>query len=500
MRQKEKLLQRLDDERLLELAKPLASIEISKETSRSVLINVVRESLSIGEIRKRVNAIKVENRQRRRPMLVLIAVTTIIIFSLIPMTIAVNSSLPTRTTPPEEQWNRTYGSSSVNATSGANYIQQTSDGGYIIAGYTGRYDSGYIGFWLVKVNQDGKVQWNKTFGGDYWGQAYSVQQTSDGGYIIAGVSDNYLVKVGANGSLQWNRTNDGIAYDFAYSVQQTSDGGYIVGGQGWLFNESTGESRIRALLIKTNSNGAEVWNMTYGGVGASDAESVLQTSDGGYIFAGYTVRTHSGFDQDVAWLVRTDQYGNSLWNRTYMGRSIGYAFCVEQTSDAGYIIGGQCDSTSMGLVAAWLIKTDSNGIALWNMTYGGHFLSSVYSVHQTIDGGYVLAGYESGLYGNESVCWILKTDQDGMALWNKTLSGDGFASARCVQLTSDGGYVVAGTTSRSYNGPYSDILIAKLREPTLSIPTLVHVIVVVDIVLCATCMTLVKKRKTPSNM
>jgi hypothetical protein len=205
------------------------------------------------------------------------------------------------------------------------------------------------------------VSFAKTYGGTDYDVASSVQQTSDGGYIVAGYTysfgaggdDIFLIKTYANGNLQWAKTYGGTWDDWARSVRQTSDGGYIVAG----FTGSFGAGGDDIFLIKTDANGNISWAKTYGGTYSDYAYSVQQTSDGGYIVAGYTYSFGAG-DYDI-FLIKTDANGNVQWAKTYGGTSDDWAFSVQQISDGGYIVAGYTGSFGVG--GAFLVKTDANG-------------------------------------------------------------------------------------------------------------------------------------------
>jgi hypothetical protein len=339
-------------------------------------------------------------------------------------------------------------------------VQQTSDGGYIVAGFTGSFGAGLVDIFLIKTYANGNIQWAKTYGGTDDDVAYSVQQTSDGGYIVAGETrsfgagyrDIFLIKTDASGNLQWAKTYGGTYWDVAYSVQQTSGGGYIVAG----YTESFGAGYGDIFLIKTDANGNLQWAKTYGGTYSDYAYSVQQTSDGGYIVAGYTESFGAG-SYDI-FLMKTDANGNIIWAKTYGGTGYDQASYVQQTSDGGYIVAGYTGSFGAGYIDVFLVKTDANGNIMWAKTYGVTDLDWAFSVQQTSDGGYIVAGITHSFGVDSGDIFLIKTDANGNVQWAKTYGGTGDEGALSVQQTSDGGYIVAGWTG---SWPYYDIFLIK---------------------------------------
>jgi hypothetical protein len=321
-------------------------------------------------------------------------------------------------------------------------VQQTSDGGYIVAGVTHSFSSGGYDIFLIKTDASGNVQWAKTYGEISDEKAFSVQQTSDGGYIVAGVTDYFsavwddifLIKTDANGNIIWAKTYGGTSYDSAFSVQQTSDGGYIVAG--WTSSFGAGGRDI--FLIKTDASGNVQWAKTYGGTYWDEAYSVQQTSDGGYIVAGYTYG-------DIL-LIKTDANGNVIWAKTYGGTNVDGASSVQQTSDGGYIVAGHTSSFGAGYYDIFLIKTDANGNVIWAKTYGGTYSDYASSVQQTSDGGYIVAGTTRSFSAYWYNIFLIKTDANGNVQWAKTYGGTDGDEDYSVRQTSDGGYIVAGGT------------------------------------------------------
>ncbi len=361
---------------------------------------------------------------------------------------------------PDTAWTRTYGGSNNDY---GESVQQTSDGGYIVAGYTNSFGAGGGGdIYLVKTDSLGDTLWTRTYGGDNFGFGYSVQQTTDEGYIITGIintvanwDDVYLIKTDSMGDTIWTTTYGGISDDQGYSVQQTADGGYIV--TGYTSSYGTGEDNV--CLIKTNGSGDTLWTRTYGGDSTSHGNAVRQTSDGGYIVAGYTNSFGAGLN-DV-YLIKTDSLGDTLWTRTYGGIENDVGNSVQQTSDGGYIITGYTDSYGVWSNDVYLIKTDSLGDTLWTRTYGSIRGDYGESVQQTSDGGYiVVGGGTSDFYGD---IYLIKTDSLGDTLWTRTYGGsEGADAGFSVQYTTDGGYIVVGYTCSS-NIENADVYLIKIK-------------------------------------
>jgi len=229
---------------------------------------------------------------------------------------------------------------------------------YRLTAYNEAGESDYSSIVSCTTGDNPEAAWNKTFGGAEDDNGYSVQQTSDGGYIITGHTDSYgaggydvwLIKTDSSGSVAWNKTFGGSSGDGGYSVQQTSDGGYIIVGITYSYGAGGGD----VWLIKTNSSGNVAWNKTFGGSSGDDGYSVQQTSDGGYIIVGITYSYGAG-SADV-WLIKTDSSGNEIWDKTFGGSDDDSGISVQQTSDGGYIIAGETFSYGAGSNDVWLIK------------------------------------------------------------------------------------------------------------------------------------------------
>jgi len=352
----------------------------------------------------------------------------------------------------QQRWVRTYGG--TNRDRGYS-VQQTSDGGYIGAGGTSSFGNGYQ-VYLIKTDASGDTLWTRNYGGTDYDDGRSVWQTSDGGFIIAGATasfgagsyDVYLIKTNASGVARWTKFYGGALEDWGYSVQQTSDGGYIVVG----IKEIIVGSDKDVYFLKTDAFGDTLWTRTYGGAGYDYAYSVQQTSDGGYIITGAT----SG---DV-YLIKTNASGDTLWSRTYGGRNSDGGYSVQQTSDGGYIIAGYTESFGAGYGDIYLIKTNASGDTLWTKTYGGINDDYGNSVQQTSDGGYIIAGGSCtfGQWGCD--VYLIKTNASGNRIWARTYSGTDWEVGNSVRQALDGGYIIAGCTN-SFGAGDDDFYIIK---------------------------------------
>jgi hypothetical protein len=269
--------------------------------------------------------------------------------------------------------------------------------------------------WLIKTDSSGKKLWDSTYGGRQEDCGNSVRQTADGGYVIvgytassgAGSSDVWLIKTDARGRRVWDRTFGGPDADDGYSVEQTTDGGYVVAG--WTASYGAGSHDV--WLIKTDASGKEAWNKSFGNLGLDESYSVRQTTDGGYIVAGTATPPDAG-SRDV-WLIRTDKAGKKVWSETFGGVHDDAGNSVLQTRDGGYVVTGFTYSYGAGGADVWLLKVDASGKKVWDRTFGGTRDDDGYSVEPTSDGGLVIAGYTTSLVSPDENALLIKTDADG---------------------------------------------------------------------------------------
>jgi hypothetical protein len=346
----------------------------------------------------------------------------------------------------------------------ASSVQQTSDGGYIISGTTIVQGAGDYHAYLIKTDASGNLVWDKIF--NEGRQLYSVKQTKDGGYITVGYTisvgageyDFYVVRTDGSGNPLWSKTYGGSAKDYAYNVEQLNDGGFIISGA----TETFGAGKINMYLIRTDGSGNLIWSKTYGGGGYEYGYSLKLTKDGGYIIGGSTTLSFGTGANDF-YLVKTDGSGNLIWSKTYGGTKDDTGRSVYQTSDGGYLFAGEATSFGAGQYDAYLIKTDESGNLLWNKTYGGTATEQAFAGQQTSDGGYFMGGVISSYGAGASDVYLIKTDGSGNLSWSKTYGGTASDYIYSAQQTGDGGYVMAGVTM-SFGAGASDIYLVKTDE------------------------------------
>jgi hypothetical protein len=316
------------------------------------------------------------------------------------------------------------------------------------------------------------IEWQKSLGGSGLDFANSIEQTTDGGYIVAGFSnstdgdvtgnhggsDYWVVKLDVSGNITWQKTLGGSGNDNASSIQQTTDGGYIVAGK---TDSNDGDVSGNFGLwdiwvLKLDASGSITWKKLLGGSLSESASSIQQTTDGGYIVSGESdsndgdVTVNNGFTD--SWIVKLDASGNITWEKSLGGSQSEYSHSIQQTTDGGYIVAGYSNSNdgdvigNQGMWDYWVLKLDVFGNIIWQKSLGGTSIDKAYSIKQTMDGGYILAGYSSSNSGDISLndYWAVKLDTAGGITWQKSLGGSGDDWANSIQQTTDGGYIVAG--------------------------------------------------------
>jgi hypothetical protein len=386
-------------------------------------------------------------------------------------------------------WSQTYGGTREEGMAGLHdvHLVRTSDGGFALAGGTFSFGAGGVDFWLVKTDANGNMEWNKTYGGADHDIPHSLIQTADEGFALAGetrlnlaLPDFWLVKTDADGNMEWNKTYREVDIDSAKSVVQTSDGGYAIAGNTRSFG---------ARLVKTNAYGDMEWSKTYGGKLQDGFNSLVATSDGGYAIAGNTRSFGAGLIN--FWLVKTDNLGNMEWNQTYGISDRNFLSSLIEVSDGGFAMAGDIHSHDAGGENFWLVKTDEDGDMEWNMIYGGADVDTAFSLVETSDGGYALAGETKSSPAGDFDFWLVKTDVSGNMEWNRTYGGANYDFANSVVQTSDGGYAIAGNTLSFGAGDY-DFWLIKTNEQ--GVPEFPSWIILPLLIMATLTIILIKKR------
>jgi hypothetical protein len=405
---------------------------------------------------------------------------------------------------------------------------QSNDGGFVVAGFAGSRVDDYtpwehIDKWdrlhVAKFDAYGRLLWNRFYSEDSDNRAYSIIQTSDGGYAIAGEKHSPITKLGSNGydfwliktdsfgNMQWEKTYDEQgANNGAHSIIQTDDGGYALAG----YIDSESRSLRNILVVKVDDAGNLQWSKKFDE--GTLAHSIVQTEDNGYAICGektnYNLETHQAF------LVRTDPLGNKLWSKIYGKENDAYLYSMIEAPDQGFVLVGEQDSDDL-----LFLKVDANGTTQWNTPFSTveHSSNVAYSIVMTNDEGYALAGYNA-LAWRDSNFWLVKTDASGNMLWNRTYCEESGNTERAYSLvqTSDGGYFLAGVTdspTESIRSHFEDFLLVKTdasgfapeisetihfsvaKEPELSILTIGAAAFLIGVVIIMGLLIYFKKRK-----
>ena len=414
---------------------------------------------------------------------------------------------------PDIAWQRCYGGSLTESGRG---LVRTDDGGYVLVGFAGS-DDGDVTFnhgdhdvWVVKVAVDGAIQWEETFGGSEQDQAHDIQQTADGGYIIAGFTysddgdvtgyhgqeDAWVLKISATGVLEWQNALGGSEMDWASSIQQTTDGGYVVGGCSHSVDgdctDTNGE--LDFWIVQLDASGVLIWQHSYGGAGADYGLSVQQTTDGGFVMAG-SVDTDSNNGDVVGhhglsdgWVIKLDPSGLLQWQRPLGGSSGDAMSDVRQTTDGGYAVFGSSGSTdgdatfTQGQSDFWLVKLDASGTLIWQTSAGGSYSDYGDGMRLTLDGGYIACGRSySSNDGDHPVNhggydeWVVKFDASGVLQWQRSLGGtqdEGiYSSVR--EVNADSILVISTSMSNdvdvSGNHGWTDLWVVQLSSSGMAV-------------------------------
>jgi hypothetical protein len=410
---------------------------------------------------------------------------------------------------PNIEWQKSLGG--ANNDNGST-IKQANDGGYISVGTTLSNDifpsanhHGDYDVYVVKTDNIGNIEWQKTIGGANYDVGISVSQTIDNGYIIAGYTssndgditsnhglfDALVIKLDALGNIVWQKTYGGSQIENAFDLIQTDEGGYIVAGtsQSNDGQVSQNQGSVDVWIFKIDASGTIEWEKTFGGSTVDFITSIIKTSDNGFAIVGHTFSNDGDILQNQgnadAWIVKISNTGTIVWQKTYGGSEGDYLYSIQQTNDGGYITCGQTESSdgnlssNHGITDAWIMKLNPLGEIEWNKTYGGSNDDGLNSIIQTTDGQYIFGGntYSSDFDINtnfgESDCWIMKLNNNGDLVWEKNYGGSDNEAINNIIKTSDNSFIYVGYSysndgNVTINNGLIDMWLVKLTAEQLS--------------------------------
>ncbi len=399
---------------------------------------------------------------------------------------------------PPKAWDRTFGGA---ADDYLEHMVPTQDGGYLLAGYSAStlsstkmsHPIGSTDFWVVKLNPDGSKAWDKTYGGNREDALTTITATKDGGFLLGGYSDSdvghfkteacrgyydyWVIKVNKDGEKEWDKTYGTSQLDYLESVTPTRDGGYLLGGytQSGINGDKMGSSKgaLDYWVVKIAADGSKVWDKTYGSSRADILSSIIPVASGGYLLGG---GTHQGSGSDKSeqpkgtadyWVIKINENGDIIWDRTFGGNGFN-VFTSMLEVPGGFMLAGHTDAgigldkteASNGMYDCWAVKIDQNGNKVWDRTFGGSLNDHVSTLISTKDGSFMLGGHSySSISGHKSEAsrgaadfWLVKFDQEGRKIWDKTLGGtDGDFLTAIISLANDN-YLLGGMSVSGANG------------------------------------------------
>ena len=398
----------------------------------------------------------------------------------------------------------------------AQAIVKTTDGGFAILGYTESINGDIAtkteeenDYWLLKFDENSNLQWNKTYGGSKDDIGQSLAQTSDGGFILTGYSmssdgdasknegfhDNWILKLDAQGNLEWQSSYGFSGHDHSYDILEASQGGYFftgflditsarADGNTEKGNSMTSHGVGEFWGTKIDEEGSVQWRGYFGGTNNDRAHGVVQTNDGGFVMAGFTEsddfdisNTNGSYD---FWVVKVDSFGNLIWEQSFGGEGIEVSYDIAKTKDNGFVVVGNTFSTNGDILLnhgesdMWMIKLDEEGNLIWEQTYGGSQFDLAQAVVQSKDGGFLITGNsksddkDSSLNNGENDIWLVKTNAFGDLVWEKSFGGSGLDFGFDLLENTDGSILIVGESSSTDFGSISskgnaDLILLKIK-------------------------------------
>jgi hypothetical protein len=383
-------------------------------------------------------------------------------------------------------------------TAGSTYSSNNGD----VAGV----NKGYSDIWIVKTDADGNIVWQKNYGGSGTDVANAITGTVDGGVLVAGYTrssntgdvglnqgaeDMWILKLDANGNLLWQKTFGGTGSESAEAVTSSTDGGFIVAGTVTIYNISNpADNHTDVRLLKLDANGNMLWQKTYGGSNNEVANGLTASGDGGFVVSGATTSNNTGnvgsnHGSNDMWIVKIDVSGNLVWQKTLGGSGDDIAYGIVPSTDGGFVVAGSTQSDNNGDVGAnhgdfdlWVVKLNATGNLVWQKTVGGSRYDGAYSIATSPDGGFVFVGETNSNnsgdvgtnHGGFLDLWVVKLSANGTLAGQLLMGGNDYDSGTGIIPTPGAGYIVAGGTSSNNNGDVganhgkSDMWLVKIKE------------------------------------
>ena len=426
---------------------------------------------------------------------------------------------------PVIQWQNTIGGNQIDRITN---INKTNDGGYIISGYSNSVISrdkteqffGTFDFWIIKLDNTGSINWQNTIKADGINNNTLIEETNDGGYIVVGTSssniagdktvntkggdDIWLLKLNNTGDILWQKSIGGNNADRPFSMSISSNNNILIGAIS--FSSISGDKSEENYgyfdywVLELDAIGTILWQKTLGGSGNETLTSFYKTSDNGYIIGGYSNsgisgnKTENSYGQNDYWIIKLDFNRNIEWQKTIGGNNEDQCSSIYQTNDNGFIIGGSSNSDisgnktvpSKGSDDFWVMKLDMSGNILWQKSIGGINSDGISSIDKTLDGYFLLCGNSSSPISGDKTeynrgledIWIVKIDENGTIIWDKTIGGNNQDYNAKIKHTTDNGFILGANSNSDISGEKTeyatstDYWIIKLAPDNLSNNTL----------------------------
>ena len=430
--------------------------------------------------------------------------------------------------PPLVQWEKSYSGDSMDRLP---CLLRTADGGFLLGGHSWSGVSGNKStpnygeedFWVLRLDAQGNKVWEGNFGGSGHDFLWAMHQTPDGGFVLVGQSysvqdgnkssprmgnsgapDFWVVRLDRNGNKLWDKTYGGTWTDMARSVLETSDGGLLVGGSSQSPNDGNKTSALIGYadfwIVRLDAQGNKLWDRSYGGVADDYMTDMRPTADGGFLLAGSSgspagdFKGSTNYGGSDLWLVQIDADGNKLWDRAYGGTSDELNARLSACSDGGWVLGSNTDSGAGGNKTSplysftnhfydyWVLRLDADGNKVWENGFGGSLMDYFSDVRSTADGGAIVAGFSSsGVTGNKTTpppvhryadVWLVRVDHTGSKVWDQTYASTQDGAHPRLELTPDGGMMMAMQRGDGAEPQTMDFLLVKLSADALVAPEL----------------------------